>query len=189
MNSALKIRGGYITRRQLPDLAAYTQLLLRVKSGELVRLKAGVYAKPEALADTMINLDKVVPGGILCLYSAWSHYELTVQIPPAFCVAVKRGRKLVLPEYPPIKLYRVSDTFFQLGVVRARVGRYVVPIYDVERCVCDALRYRNKIGIETSSEILRNYLSRPDCHLDKLHNYAKILRVDTLLSRYLEIAL
>lgn len=180
---------GIVTRKQLTKRRMYAQLLKKVHNGDLVRLKAGVFAQAETLASPIVDIRKIVPDGILCLYSAWSYYELTTQIPSSICVAIKRGRKVVLPDFPDISLYRFTDSILKIGITKARIGGLSLPIYDLERSVCDALRYRNKIGIETSSEIIRNYLSRKDRDLAKLHLYAKSLRVNNLLSTYLEIAI
>lgn len=184
-----KGRNTYLTRKELQSRSEYNLLLKQLETGAMLRIKAGVYARPEILSEPVPDISKIVPEGILCLYSAWSHHQLSVQVPATICVAVKRGRKVKLPDYPKITLYRISIKHLHLGVIRTRVGKWKLPIYDLERSVCDALRYRNKIGIETSSEILRNYLNRSDRNLEKLHRYAKELRIDSLLSTYLQISL
>lgn len=86
---------GYITRKQIiGNRYLYYQLLESVKLGEIIRLKPGVYCIDDAMAETMIDLDKIVPEGVLCLYSSWAHYGLTTQIPQGFYVAIPRKRKL-----------------------------------------------------------------------------------------------
>jgi hypothetical protein len=59
----------------------------------------------------------------------------------------------------------------------------------MEKSVCDALRYRNKIGIDVSAEILRNYLSRKERNITRLTSYAKSMRIAGVLNNYLEIQL
>ena len=180
---------GYVTRKELKSHRDYVHLLQQVDNGEMIRVKAGVYAHPDTLGESVPDISRIIPGGILCLYSAWSHHQLSTQIPTSICVAVKRGRKIVLPAYPIITLYRISDAFLNLGLIHEQVCNHLLPVYDLERCVCDALRYRNKIGMETCSEILHQYLRRPKRNLDKLHSYATQLRVNSVLSTYLQITL
>ena len=87
---------GYITRKQIiGNRYLYYQLLESVKLGEIIRLKPGVYCIDDAMAETMIDLDKIVPEGVLCLYSSWAHYGLTTQIPQGFYVAIPR-KKIVI---------------------------------------------------------------------------------------------
>ena len=97
---------GYLTRKQLPDKSTYNHLLLLVKEGTVERVKQGVYRYENGTFDnTMIDVEKIVPNGVLCLYSAWAHYELGVQIPQSFNIAIEKNRKIMLPDYPPITLY------------------------------------------------------------------------------------
>ena len=76
-----------------------------------------------------------------------------------------------------------------IGIKRERIGGIEVSIYDMEKSVCDALRNRNKIGIDVSSEILRNYLSRKERNITQLTSYAKSMRIAGILNNYLEIQL
>ena len=84
---------------------SYYKMLSEARQGDLVRVKRGVYASAGQLANTMIDIDTLVPNGILCSFSAWSAYRLTNVIPQAFHVAVKRGRKVTLPDFPAIELH------------------------------------------------------------------------------------
>lgn len=167
----------------------YQKVLQKVKTGEMVRMRAGVFAPAEALASTMIDIQKVVPRGVLCMYSAWFYYNLTTQIPSAFFVAIQRKRKVVLPTFPPIELCYWTDKLFDFGVCETTIENYTVKITDLERSVCDAIKFRNKIGLDVSTEILRNYLQRKDRRISKLLDYAKKLRVETTITKYLEASL
>ena len=69
------------------------------------------------------------------------------------------------------------------------IDGYNIRIYDVERGVCDAVKFRNKIGMDVCSEIISNYLERPDRNLTKLMDYARRLRVGNILEQYLQIKL
>ena len=165
--------------------AQYYITLQKAKQGDLVRIKRGVYAKEIDLADTMIDIEAVVPGGILCMFSAWEHYGLTTQIPQQFDIAIKRGRKVILPKYPAIKLHNLSDTALNLGVTTENISGYRVKIFDIEKSVCDAVKFRNKIGIDVCIEIIKSYLKRSDRNISKLMKYARTLRVAKILDMYL----
>ena len=133
----------------------------------------------------MIDIEAIVPEGILCMFSAWEYYGLTTQIPQQFDIAIKRGRKVILPKYPTIKLHNLSDTVLNLGVTTATISGYKVKIFDLEKCVCDAVKFRNKIGMDVCIEIIKNYLKRKDRNISKLTKYAQTLRVAKILDIYL----
>jgi Predicted transcriptional regulator len=181
---------GYLTRKQIPDKTTYNHLLVLVNGGIIERIKPGVYFYEKASGDnTMIDVEKIVPGGVLCLYSAWSHYGLTVQVPNAFNIAIEKNRKITLPDYPPIELYYWKQEYYEMGITTQTIGGYKVKIYDLEKSVCDAVKYRTKIGMETTSEILKTYLKRNDRNLTILLDYAKKMRIEKILKTYLEVQL
>lgn len=165
--------------------AQYYATLQKAKQGDLVRIKRGVYAREIDLADTMIDIEAIVPDGILCMYSAWEYYRLTTQIPAQFDIAIKRGRKVVLPEYPPIKLHNLSEPALSLGVTTATISGFKVKIFDIEKCVCDAVKFRNKIGMDVCIEIIKEYLKRRDRNISKLMKYARVLRVAKILEMFI----
>ena len=181
--------GGIISTADMANEAEYKRIHRAAKRGELTRLRSGVYASPDALFDTMLDIERIVPGGVVCLYNAWSHYQLTTTIPPAFCVAVERKRKVVIPPTLPITLYYWKEENLSLGVIEDVLSGHTVRITNIERSVCDAVKYRNKIGLDVCAEIVRTYLRKEGRNLSLLTEYAKRLRVWSTLKNYLEIAI
>ena len=167
----------------------YRKILAAVKNGELVRLRNGLYAKPDTLSGSLVDIDAIIPGGILCLYSAWSYHNLSTQVPDAFYVAVSRSRKIKLPGFPDIKLIFQRNDLLEIGWVEIEEQGIKVLITDIERSVCDAVKYRNKIGIDVMAEIIDNYLKHTNRNLSRLTEYAKKLRVYSTLHQILQIKL
>ena len=182
-------KGGLITTDNMTGQAEYKRVLRAVDRGELIRLRHGVYAVPEATFGTMIDIDKIVPGGVVCMYSAWMYYQLSTQVPPAFCVAIGSKRRIKVPTVVPVNLYYWKPENLEFGIQRENISGYEVLITDIERSVCDAVKYRNKIGLDLCAEVIRSYLSRPNRNLSRLTDYARRLRVANVLNNYLEISL
>jgi predicted transcriptional regulator of viral defense system len=194
MNHSLQVlfsnNKGYLTREQLPDKSTYNHLLKLVGEGIVERVKSGVYRYENDVIDsTMIDVCKIVPNGVLCLYSAWAYYELSLQIAQSLNIAIEKNRKISLPAYPPITLYYWKREYQELGVTEQIIGGYTVKIYDLEKSVCDVVKYRTKTGIDVTSEILKNYLKRKDRNFTLLIEYARKMRVEKTLRTYLEIGL
>lgn len=180
--SFIREHGGYIRAKDIDNRAMYDQLLAEVANGNVVRIRNGIYALPEEMAKSMIDVEKVVPRGVVCMYSAWAYYELTTKLPPDICIAIEKKRKVILPDFPPVALYYWSQSAFELGVSEREIEGYKVRIYDLEKSVCDAVKFRNKIGVDISSEILKNYLVRSDRNLTRLNEYAKKMRVANIMN-------
>ena len=185
----LKQRGGFITTGEVKSRGEYEQLRRAIEDGTLVRLRNGVYVEISALANNMIDVERIVPHGVLCLYSAFAHYGISTQVPSATCIAIEAKRKVRVPDYPPIDLYYWKKENLEFGVMDVEMSGYNIRMTDMERSVCDAVKYRNKIGLEVCSEVIRNYLKKQNRNLSQLAEYAKRLRVANILKNYLEIAI
>ena len=173
----------------IPDRndASYRLILREAREGELIKVRNGIYATLDALAGGMIDIEALVPDGILCLYSAWHFYGMTTQIPGSYYIAIGRKRRIHLPEAIDLTLVYQKDELLPIGRTTETIEGIEVSIYDRERCLCDALKYRNKIGIDVMAEILNAYLAYPGKNLGRLAQYAKQLRVFKLLSTYLDV--
>ena len=168
---------------------AYYKMLESARQGELIQVRRGVYANIDQLSGNMIDINAVVPEGILCLWSAWSIHQLTTSMPQAFHIAIKRGRKVSIPSFPRMEVHHYMEDLLKIGVISMIIDGFNIRLYDVERCVCDAVKFRNKVGMDVCSEIINNYLERPDRNLSKLMDYARRLRVGKILEQYLQVKL
>ncbi|MGM9686174.1 MAG: hypothetical protein ACI3YI_08125 [Bacteroidaceae bacterium] len=168
---------------------AYYKMLESAKKGELIQVRRGVYANIDQLSGNMIDINAVVPEGILCVWSAWSIHQLTTSMPQAFHIAIKRGRKVSIPSFPRIEVHHYTEDLLKIGVISMIIDGFNIRLYDVERCVCDAVKFRNKVGMDVCSEIINNYLERPDRNLSKLMDYARRLRVGKIIEQYMQVKL
>lgn len=180
-------QGGIVSLKGKSTTNEYRRILRAVKAGKLLRIREGVYALPYILMDNMMDIETIIPKGVVCLYNAWAHYGLTMQTPPTFCVAIEAKRKIVLAENSMVTIYYWNEQSLTLGVEEAEISSHKVRITNPERSVCDAVRFRNKIGEDLCLEIIRNYLKRPERKIGLLMEYAKAFHVGKILNNYLNI--
>lgn len=185
----ISANGGSIRTRELKERKPNPYYAIRkaISDGDVVRIKNGVYMLSDELADTMVDIDSIIPGGVLCLYSAWAYHELSTQIPSAFFVAIDTHRHVVVPEYPAITLCYWQKKYRELGAVRREISGHNVLITDLEKSVCDAVRFRNKVGMDVAAEVFHSYLRNPGRSISKLMEYASAMRIGGIMRRYLEI--
>ena len=164
--------GGTISTTDISHLSEYKQVLRAKERGDLIRLRHGVYAAPEALLNTMIDVERIIPNGVVCLYNAWTYHQVSTTVPPAFCIAIANKRKVVLPHVLPIELYYWKKENLEFGIMDADISGYKV-----------------HIGLDVCAEVIRTYLKKPNRNLARLQDYAKRLRVFNTLKNYLEIAI
>ena len=130
------------------------------------------------------------PKGVVCMMSAARYYGLTTYLPDAVDIAIERDMKISkLPEWPRVHVWYFPETRYELGIATEQDEGGEFRIDDIEKTVADIVYYRNKVGIEETREILKNYLSRTDRNLPGLHRYAEKLGCGKILGTYLEVLL
>ena len=189
--SAISTTKKFITTEDLKAMGfSYYKIGKLAANGLISRVNKSTYENLSYNGDEndFLSAKAFVPNGVICLMSAARYYELTTFLPDAVDVAINRKQKVnTLPEWPEIKLYYFDHTRMEAGVTEINECDETIHIFDIEKTVVDIIYYRNKLGIEETSEILRNYMKRKDRQIDKLYNYSKALRCEKIVRTYLEI--
>jgi predicted transcriptional regulator of viral defense system len=159
--------------------------------GIITEVARGVYRLSEYPA--LSNPDFVTvalryPRAVIALISALNYYELTTQFPHAVYIALPRGYKKPETDYPPLEVVWLSTPSYEAGIQMVRMDGKSVKIYDREKTICDAFKFRNKYGEDVAVEALKNYLQQPGSKRDfaTLMQYARINRVQTVMRPYLQ---
>ena len=161
-----------------------------VKEGKLIKLNKSYYENTDYRGEEsdFYYVSAYAPKGVVCLLSAAVYYHLTAFIPDAVDVAIPGKAKIsTIPDWPPMKIHYYTDDRYKLGALTVREDKNEFRIYDIEKTVVDIVFYREKVGIEETREILKNYLYRKDRDLNRLLKYAELMKCDKVLRHYLEM--
>ena len=185
---------GYARTRDLTAAGLHTAQIKRLENeGQIIKIKRGLYKAAEHPIDDgeeLVDVSKIVPNGVICLLSALSFHGLTTYQPWEHYVAIHRdAAKPTLPDYPPIRIIYFSDAQYRIGITDVDVHGHQVKIYDAEKTLCDCARYQNKLGKDIVKESFRSYFNRPGKNVDKLMEYAKKTRVQSIVAQYAEVLL
>ena len=171
---------------------SYYKINKLVAEGKLIKLNNKMYentAYSGEVSDFSV-VSAYAPKGILCMMTAVRYYALTTYLPDSVDIAIERNMKIsTIPEWPSINIWYFPEKRYNTGIVRIADAAGEYRIYDIEKTVIDILYYRNKVGIEETKEVLRNYLARPDRDLIRLRRYADTLGCKKILGTYLEVLL
>ena len=183
VNKVAENKNEFINTKEFIKRNQWYQLKKMTEQGLVTKVKRGVYyAGSNTMLDQQVEVSKIIPDGVLCMFSAWFYYNLTTTIPHKINIAITQNKKLRLPSYPPIKLYYLSENYYELGITEIHIENQPVKIYDLEKSVCDAVRFRNKIGMDIAIEVVRNYVKRrKERDFDKLTKYARQLRIESIM--------
>jgi predicted transcriptional regulator of viral defense system len=159
-------------------------------AGRLQKLRPGVYRSAtratwahQDLADACL----AVPEGIICLISALSYYGLTTTIPGETWIAIPKTSWVPRMAFPT-RFIRLTEEAHSSGVESIKISGTKVRIYSKAKTVCDALRFRDKVGYEVAFVALKAFL-RQGGRADELIRWERICRIKTTLRGYLSVLL
>ena len=131
-----------------------------------------------------------------CAQAVFSHesalffHDLTDREPNPYSITVKTGYNPASLQADGIKVYTIKKELHDVGIVTMNTPfGNPVPVYDMERTICDLIRSRSGIEMQTFQDALKQYAKRKDKDLRKLMRYAQMFRVEKLLRQYLEVLL
>lgn len=181
----------FITIAGLKDMGySYYKIGKLEERGVLRKVNRNTYENLSYKGDEndFFSAEAYVPNGVVCLMSAARYYGLTDFLPDAVDVAIERKKKVsTLPDWPEIRLYYFNPVRMDIGVREVAESENTFHIFNIEKTVVDIIYYRNKVGIEETAEVLKNYLGKKDRKIDRLYEYAKKLRCEKTVRTYLEV--
>ena len=107
-------------------------------SGELVAIKRGLYRvakKTVSEYQDFVDVAQAAPGGVICLESGLAYHDLTTFNPTYVSVAVRKGSRIPVVDYPPTEFFIFSEAMFELGIETVKTGDFTFRIYDKEKTV------------------------------------------------------
>jgi len=183
-------KGGTLRTRDLIALGVHTDALYMLRdAGRVVELGRGLYRLAETGEAEHPDLALVAaraPDAAVCLISALSYHDITTQIPSSVHLAVPRGSYHGIRLPIPVTVYRFDPKTFSKGIETHRVGGMPLKIYSAARTVVDCFKFRNKLGMDVALEALRLARQRKRVQNRELLHYARLLRVETPMSPYLQ---
>ena len=131
-----------------------------------------------------------------CSHGGFSHetalffHDLTDRESSSYSITVKRGYSTTRLKADGISVYTIKQELHEIGKSTAQTPfGHTVPVYDMERTICDLLRCRSSIEMRTFQGALKMYARRKDKDLRRLMRYAGLFRVEKILRQYLEVLL
>lgn len=191
MDLLLEQNRGIIRTAQILNLGITKTVFYRyVKERALEQVAHGIYTSADAWLDAMYLLHLRFGQIVFSHDTALFFHDLTDREPLEYSVTVKAGYHSLQLKAEGVKVYTVKKELIDLGITDAQTPfGHAVPVYDMERTICDLVRSRNNMEVQTLQGALKQYTRRKEKNLRKLMQYAAAFRVEKILRQYLEILL
>jgi hypothetical protein len=156
-----KFKRGFIRLSKARSAGQSRAVQRQARAGELVKIRPGLYrtvlleGRPH---QDLIDACAAIPDGVICLVSALAYHGLTTTMPKEAWVAIPRNAYAPVMCFP-CRFIRMGDGIHQAGVETLKVEQQgQLRIYGRAVSICQALHYRERIGLDLALEALRTYL-------------------------------
>ena len=191
LKSVLAQNGGTITTAQANDVGISNERLrLFVKAGELERVSFGVYVSPDEFVDMLyiaqLRRSKIIYSHETALFL----HGLTDRDPIGYTATVPTGYNATKLRDESFTVFTIKRELHETGVSQLpTVFGNKVPVYGLERTICDCLRSRNQMDISVVADAIKRYAKRKDKNLNTLMRMAELFKVAKPLRSYMEVLL
>lgn len=162
-----------------------------IRENELERITRGVYSKDDVLIDDLYLISRRCSKAVFSHDEAFYFHGLSDREPLIHTVTIYSGYNAHrLKADGKCKVYYVRKELLDIGktMVKDSFGNDI-PMYDLERTICDLVRSRNSIEIQEFSSVIKAYITRRDKNLNLLMEYAREFRIENVIRRYIEVLL
>lgn len=149
----------------------------------------GLYIAKESIVDELFVLHRRCPKAVFSHDEAFYFHGLIDREPSIHTLTLYSGYNTHrLVKDGKCKVYTVKKELVDVGkiIVKDNFGNSI-PMYDLERTICDLVRSRNSIEKQEFVSCLKNYVSKKEKNLNRLMEYAGLFKVEKIIQRYLEI--
>ena len=191
LTTIAKSHGGIIETKIAAQHGISKAMLSKLcKNGKIHRITKGQYILSDDLQDELLSISKRSPRIVFSHETALYLHGISDRTPFEHTITAPSGHIPSAVLKAECKVYYIKPELFDLGKITLRTpAGNNVPVYDLERTICDVIRSRNKLGTETFLAALKLYATNPKKDLNKLNSYAKKMRVSNVLRQYLEVLL
>ena len=184
----IKKNNGYITSKELDMFDIHRMYLSIMQEKELIKKVAtGIYIDTNKIEDNYYVFGLSMPNIIYSHMTALYFHGLSIEASTdVYDITVKRSYNSV--HLRKHNVFYVDNDIYELGLVEVEtpIGNKV-KAYDVERCICDIIRSKNRMDSEFIKYSIREYIKRKDKDLIKLSKYADKMGIKKEVMDFIEV--
>ena len=161
-----------------------------VAENHFEKIGHGIYLSPEAWEDSAFVLHKRCPQAVFSHDEALFYHNLTDREPLEQTITVYSGYNTQKLKESGIRVYTVKKELLAVGRMEyLNSFGHKIPIYDLERTICDLIRNRSSFEFQDFQTAIKSYAQRSDKNLNRLMAYAPLFRIEKILRQYMEVLL
>jgi len=180
-----------ITNKEAEELG-YTRHNLSelTKSGQLERLRPGLYQLKGKVIDDFVLISSNSIRIIFSHQTALYLHDISDRTPNVFHISVPQGYNAshIKNRYKDLQVHYVKKDLYEIGKtqIKSPQGNFI-PVYDIERTICDIIIDRGKIDKQIFTEAIKRYFKSPNKNLRRLIKYSRLFKIEDEIRKYMEV--
>lgn len=183
----IKKYNGIITPMQLEQNGiSRTYLSKMLKNGSIDKIDRGIYVTKDFKYDEFYLFQLKYPKTVFSYNSALYLYGMTERTPIKIDVSISKN-------YNPYRfknianVHRISEEIYKLGIEEKVTPQdMIVKTYNLERTVCDIIKDKDSLDIETRNKAIKNCIKNKKFDANKMFDYAKKMKIYDKVKDYME---
>ncbi|MDU7889950.1 MAG: type IV toxin-antitoxin system AbiEi family antitoxin domain-containing protein [Finegoldia magna] len=180
-----------ITNKEAEELG-YTRHNLSelTKSGQLERLRPGLYQLRGKVIDDFVLISSNSNRIIFSHQTALYLHDLSDRAPNVFHISVPQGYNVthIKNRYEDLQVHYVKKDLYEIGKTEIKSPQgNLIPVYDIERTICDIIIDREKIDKQIFTEAIKRYFKSPNKNLRRLIKYSRLYKIEDEIRKYMEV--
>lgn len=188
IESIMKMNNGYVTSKELDNYGIHRMYLNTMwKKGIVEKVANGIYIDSSKIEDSYYVFSLSMPNTIYSHMTALYFHGLSIKAPnDKYDITVRKTYNSKHLKNQDV--FYVPDDIYELGLteVETPMGNKV-KAYDIERCICDIIRSKNRMDSEFIKYSIREYIKRKDKDLIKLSKYADKMGIKKEVMDFIEV--
>ena len=180
-----------ITNKEAEELG-YTRYNLSelTKNGQLERLRLGLYQLKGKVIDDFVLISSNSNRIIFSHQTALYLHDLSDRTPNVFHIFVPQGYNAshIKKRYEDLQVHYVKKYLYELGKTEIKSPQgNLIPVYDIERTICDIIIDRERIDKQIFTEAIKRYFKSTNKNLRRLIKYSRLFNIEDEIRKYMEV--
>lgn len=188
IESIMKMNNGYVTSKEISNLGIHRMYLNIMKEkGMIEKVGNGIYIDSSKIEDSYFVFGLELPNIIYSHMTALYFHGLSIKTPnDKYDITVPNN--YFNYKIKNHNVFYVDREIYELGLIQidTPMGNKV-KAYDMERCICDIIRSKNRMDSEFVKHSVREYIKRKDKDLIKLSKYADKIGIKKEVMDFMEV--
>lgn len=180
-----------ITNKEIKKLGYGRQSLAELtKKNKIERLRPGVYQVKGEVVDDFAYISSNSNRIVFSYNTALYLYNLSDRTPNTFHISVPQGYNAshIKRRNKNIVVHYIKKEWHEIGKTEIKSPQgNTIPVYDLERTICDIIIDREKIDKQIFSDAITRYFKLKNNNLRRLIQYSRIFKIEEEVRKYMEV--